>query len=114
MVFSQVVTDLGGHFDTTTGTFECPYYGVYMFSAEVLAFPHERAYARIFLDETYLVGTTAEAVESDPAHNSQASTFVITQCAVGQVVSVRSWVTSRPYGYGNRMTSFSGYMLHRF
>ena len=85
-----------------------------MFSANVLAFPNENAYGLIYLDDNYLVGTFAEAVSSDPNHNSQACAFVITECQAGQVVSVRTWGSSRPYGYSNRMTTFSGYMLQRY
>ena len=109
--FTNERTNLGNHYDPSTSKFRCPFDGTYLFSVSVVSQPGKRMQAQIVKDGAILVRANADDGPTDNIYN-QGSAFVITECAVGQMVWVRAYDTV--YLRAGLASHFSGYMLERY
>ena len=113
ILFDNVQSNFGGHYDMTTCTFTCPYHGIYQFSVNFNAVYDHYMHIEIVRDGTVLGEAMAED-DPDVFIFSHASAFVIVECNVNEQVLARSGVgAGYLYGYYRR-SQFSGYLLHRY
>lgn len=111
--FDSVITNEGNAFNTVTHMFTCPITGMYAFQTALLSQINGFAITEIVKQGTRLVqahteggkpGTTASGY--DQGFNS-----VVTLCQKGEQVWVRNFQHYSDAIYGDRYTTFTGYIL---
>ena len=116
VVYGQVVSNIGGHYNPDTSTFICPFDGVYMFEVTVAANLGYHSYIGINRDNALLVRAWAFGYGSyDRYHTSTAHT--VTACTRGESVWVEAFSSpsSNTHHFEvNRYNHFSGFMIHNY
>ena len=113
ILFNDVQSNFGGHYDSTTCTFTCPHHGIYQSSVNFDAYSDEYLYIEIVRDNTVLGEAVAER-DSGVNINSHASAFVIVECDENEKVWARGGAgTGYLYGAA-KYSQFTGFLLHRF
>ena len=111
--FNAVISNLGGHFNTKTSSFVCPFDGVYFFSLNYLSLFNEGQEddsQLCIMQDTKIIA----CVRSSNNGINHASGFVIVSCSLGESIWVQSVGTSDIAGDENKDTIFSGYLLYRY
>ena len=109
IVFGDVISNFGGHYNPEISTFICPWDGVYLFSVNVQGYSSHYMHIDLMRNDVQLADILIDDISG--TYNRGSTTMVI-NCASGDVVWVRA-------GYSNyihaaaRRTLFSGYLLHR-
>ena len=109
LVFDNVVTNVGGGYNSTTGEFTCPVGGAYVFSLSII---HETEQLIADIQSEGVAYGTAYCFFSDAY--DQGAVTVVMECDEGQVVSaINAGVSSGTlFGGSNRLGSmFTGYLL---
>ena len=110
IVFDQVISNFGGHYNPDTSSFVCPFDGVYMVNISVMSYVGNQAVGDIMHNGRELVSTWADN-HSDTS--TQASNTVLVECQRGDVLWIRSGSSDTTlYGTGRRST-FSAFLMHR-
>ena len=60
VVFDQVISNFGGHYNPDTSSFICPFNGVYMVNVNVQASPGETVYVDVMHNYVVLVQAWAD------------------------------------------------------
>ena len=107
VLFANIITNLGGHYDTSTSKFTWPMNGTYMFAVNFLSSMGERMHVEIMREGTILV---RGLVENNEDEFNTGSAMVITACSAQEQVWVRSLDTGNMQG--SRYSYFSGFLLH--
>ena len=107
VIFDVIVTNIGNNYQAGTSMYVCPRQGIYVFSLAL--FNHHAYYmkANLMCGDKNLA--TAWAFNANK-HNNQGSVTVVTECAAGEQVWVRSYGSRRANGYRNS-NIFSGFLL---
>ena len=111
MVFDQVISNFGGHYNPATSSFVCPFVGAYMVSVNVQAPTDSRlavvnivhndyVYAQVFADNLSGLST-------------QASNTIIIECQRGDVLWVQSASSNTVLYAREGRSSFSAFLIHR-
>ncbi|MCJ8743651.1 hypothetical protein PDJAM_G00096580 [Pangasius djambal] len=107
--FSTVMTNLGDHYDSSTGTFTCKFAGVYYFSYHIVKNGLSLR-ADLVLNDNKIV---ASAVAVDALHTDTASNSAVLQLRDGDRVYVRlNKSDSTLKGTQNLFSTFSGHLLY--
>ncbi|XP_026800173.2 complement C1q-like protein 3 [Pangasianodon hypophthalmus] len=107
--FSTVITNLGGHYDASTGTFTCNFAGVYYFSYHIVKNGLSLRADLVLNDHK----TVASAVAVDALHTDTASNSAVLQLSVGDRVYVRlNKSDSTLKDTQNLFSTFSGHLLY--
>ncbi|XP_066533817.1 complement C1q-like protein 3 [Hoplias malabaricus] len=107
--FSNVVTNLGGRYDSSTGTFTCQSAGVYHFSYNIVK-TGVSLRADLVLNDNKIV---ASAVAVDALHTDTASNSAVLQLRAGDRVYVRlNKSDSTLKDTHNLFSTFSGHLLY--
>ncbi|KAI5619854.1 complement C1q-like protein 4 [Silurus asotus] len=107
--FSTVTTNLGGRYDSSTGTFTCNLAGVYHFSYHIVKSGLSLR-ADLVLNDHKIV---ASAVAVDALHTDTASNSAVLQLRAGDRVYVRlNKSDSTLKDYQNLFSTFSGHLLY--
>ncbi|XP_060592534.1 complement C1q subcomponent subunit C-like [Ruditapes philippinarum] len=118
MTFTEIITNEGNGFDTSTGTFTCPVNGLYYFSLHIMkkrSSSTDAAGCSIYLNGTGKVRAFVDPQDgSNGADNGSygASNSVYLILKVGDVVTIEG-CTSRSSDDVESQTSFSGYLEER-
>ncbi|XP_043074522.1 complement C1q-like protein 4 [Puntigrus tetrazona] len=107
--FNDVITNLGGGYDSSTGTFTCKTAGVYYFIFSIVK-TGQNLRVDLFLNDQTAV---ASAVAVDVLHTDTASNSVVLQLKAGDRLYVRlnsSELSKRDSQ--SRFSIFSGYLLY--
>ena len=110
IVFTNITSNIGGHFQPATSSFLCPVTGVYYFSLSVGNVDSNYvASVRLMKEELHLLSAYCR-----PDGVLQSATAAVTTCERGQSVWVQASGDNRGvYGHPSlRLTSFSGFLLH--
>ena len=110
--FDRVVTNIGGHYNTNTGKFTCPYPGLYVFSLHVVKVTRaDNAYCYIRQNNAdKVIAFSDPSSDSDSGYDS-GSVSVVLHLIRGDVVDLgHCTVVSKIYP-NERMTVFSGFLL---
>ncbi|KAG9282791.1 complement C1q-like protein 4 [Astyanax mexicanus] len=106
--FSNVVTNLGSRYDSSTGIFTCQSAGVYHFSYHILKTGTSLKADLVLNDKT-----VASAVAVDALHADTASNSAVLQLSAGDRVFVRLNKSDRTLKDTNNIFStFSGHLLY--
>ncbi|XP_036438554.1 complement C1q-like protein 3 [Colossoma macropomum] len=106
--FSNVITNLGGRYDSSTGTFTCRSAGVYHFSYHLVK-TGVSLRADLVLNDRVVAG----AVAVDALHTDTASNSAVLQLRAGDRVYVRlNKSDSTLKDTQNLFSTFSGYLLY--
>ena len=105
---TTVITNIGGHYDTSTGQFTCGYPGVYVLSLHIYKHPsYNRAYCNIRKNKTDVIHTY-----SNPYGNNHevtgSSNSVILHLKQGDTVDLGDCTSASTMW---DWTSFSGFLL---
>ncbi|TSK58109.1 Complement C1q-like protein 3 [Bagarius yarrelli] len=107
--FSTVMTNLGGHYDASTGMFTCKLAGVYHFSYHIVKNGLSLR-ADLVLNDHKIV---ASAVAVDALHTDTASNSAVLELKVGDRVYVRLNKSNRTFkDIQNLFSTFSGHLLY--
>ena len=111
ILFDQVVSNFGEHFQAANSVFLCPVDGVYIFSVNVQSTNSYSIAGAIMKETEVLLGFFSG---SNDGSNDTGSTLGVTDCKKGEKI----WVKSYGGGYqmngsSKRYSSFSGFLLHR-
>ncbi|XP_062857388.1 complement C1q-like protein 4 [Trichomycterus rosablanca] len=107
--FTNVITNLGNHYDSLTGTFTCQSAGVYHFSFNIVK-TGVSLRADLVVNNDKVV---ASAVAVDALHTDTASNSAVVQLGSGDRVNVRLIKSdSTLKDTQNLFSTFSGYLLY--
>ena len=111
IVFDDVISNYGGHYNPKTSSFVCPADGVYMISVHVLARKSEDVVADIMQNRDKLVGVQLDGLKRQ--YDGDGGTIVV-QGSRGDVMWIRQGynATGRIYA-ADRRAFFTCYLLHR-
>ena len=111
IVFNEVLSNVGGHYNTDTSSFICPWDGVYVFSVDVQGYVSDPSHIDLMQNSDYRTRVFNDEISY--AYNRGSMTTVL-DCERGDVIWIRAGSTCSIYGGYNRYTTFSGFLLHRY
>ena len=109
IVFNEVLTNAGGHYNAATSSFLCPWNGIYMISANIEGFLSSNIDVDLMRNDVML----ARMYIDDISGYNRGSTTIVTECDRGDVVWVRTGSYGRLYAV-DRRNMFTSHILHRF
>ena len=111
--FNNVRTDIGGHYNTSTGQFKCQYPGTYVFLLHILRDSgHTFAHCYIRKNKSNMVYVYTHPSSTSGYYSS--SNTVVLHLVSGDVVDTGGCsdaVTMNDNGYNGYLTTFSGFLL---
>ena len=110
ILFDDVLSNTGGHYNPTTSTFLCPWDGVYVISVNVQGYEGDGMIIDIMQNSIELVDMYVAAASNV---HSRASTTIVISAARGDAIWVRAGMSNYIY-HGNGYTLFSGHLLQRY
>ena len=114
--FDNVLTNLGGHYDTLHHYFICPDNGLYVFSVTTQTPDPATPWSvsRLLMDGEVIVEGPITYTTTQSYDSGSASTTVVLQCVEDTTIYVEAQAAHDfPYNsYGARLTSFTGYKLY--
>ena len=113
VIYNDVISNIGGHYNPDTSSFICPYDGVYMFDINVISYYYHSAHIAVYRNVTLLSQTQAYSYGDIHQLYPTSSTHVITPCAAGEVVWVRATAATNLHAV-SRFNLFSGYLLYNY
>lgn len=113
MVYDNVVTNIGWHYNRYTGVFTAPQSGTYVFTFTVYCYPGSGVSLHLVANSQIFDGVLCNAQGAD-WHRSSSSTAVI-QTNQGDAVFLRTHHNFTTIGdissYDNARTCFAGWFL---
>ena len=110
IVFNEVLTNAGGHYNAATSSFVCPWDGVYLMSVYVTLARDATTDIDLWRNKVYLAGMRIDDISEV---YSRGGTTIVTECNRGDILWVSNAMdTTVQAAY--RRTLFTGHMLHHF
>ena len=112
IVFDEVISNFGGHYNPETSSFVCPADGVYMIGVHVLARKSYDVIANIMRNYDELVAVRIDSLER---HYNANSGTIVAHGSRGDVIWIRQGynATARIYA-ADRRNFFACFLLYRF
>ena len=114
--FDEVLTNLGGHYNSQTHEFVCPDNGLYVFSVTTQTPQSATPWtvSRLMMQGKVVVEGPITYVATPEHDSGSASITVVLQCTQNYTIYVEAQNAHNfPYNsYGARLTSFTGYKLY--
>ena len=110
IVFDEVLTNAGGHYNAATSSFVCPWDGFYLMSVHVMFRPSIEGNIYLRRGSTWLANIYIDAISG---FYNRGSTTIVTECDRGEIV----WVSTGndvSIWAADRRTLFTGHILHRY
>ena len=108
VVFNHEVTNIGQHYNTSTGVFTCPVSGYYVFDVHIMGQVDKNAEVVIRHNGANL----AWAFADDKYDYQSGSLYVNIVLKTGDTVEVASYTTSFFNHGGGKFTTFSGHLIN--
>ena len=109
--FAKAITNIGGHYNTSSGNFTCEYPGVYVFHLHIVKDEKDTyAWCYIRKNGAYMVYIETSGDSDDASAHIGSSNSVILQLAHGDNVDVAG-CSSILTLYRATETTFSGFLL---
>ena len=109
IVFNEVLTNAGGHYNAATSSFICPWHGVYLISASIECVHSARIDVDLMRNYTFLVSIFIDDISA----LNRGSTSIVVECDRGDKLWVRARLGGIINGYNGRNV-FSAHMIQRF
>jgi len=112
VTFDDVITNIGGAYDVTSGVFTAPVFGTYLFSLTLVCGPNSAMHVGIMKNDRTVFSSLCNG--RNDAQNQNGGTTII-HLDKDDRVNVALTFPVRGYEemYGYHMTSFSGYLLNK-
>ena len=111
IMFDDVISNFGGHYNPETSSFVCPADGVYMISVHALSRKSQDVVADIMRNRDKLVGVRLDSL--DEQYDGDGGTIVV-QGSRGDVIWIRQGYDAAVRIYAvDRRTLFTCFLLHR-
>ena len=108
--FNNVRTNIGGHYDTSTGQFKCQYPGTYVFSLHIVRDSgYTRAYCYIRKNKSNMVYVYTQPSSTSGYYGS--SNTVVLHLVSGDVVDTGGCSDYDTINHFYDATTFSGFLL---
>ncbi|KAH3719098.1 complement C1q tumor necrosis factor-related protein 4-like [Dreissena polymorpha] len=109
--FDTVITNVGNHYDLSTGEFTAPQSGTYFFSLNIVCGQHSYMHVAIFRNKIPVFKSLCDDRYGNSHHQSGGTTIL--QLNKGDKVSVRMTypLAAESEAFGRGMTSFTGYLM---
>lgn len=112
--FDNVVTNIGGFFDTDKNRFISPLAGTYMFSISIACDRGNVMHVSLVKNDEHMF-TALCYNESEISRSQGGGLALLTLNAFDEVKLKMIWPTRKPsHVYGHGTTSFSGYLLRQY
>ena len=109
--FTNVITNIGGHYNTTSGKFTCQYPGIYVFLLHIWKIAGVTdAYCWISKNGSGLISADSSVNSNTASGHDGASTSVILHLVQGDIVDLCPCSAIETFHRG-WTTSFSGFLL---
>ena len=109
IVFDQVLTNAGGHYNAATSSFICPWDGIYLMSVNMEGGESDDIHVELMRNNIQL----ARLIIDNISGYNRGSTTIVTECDRGDVVWVRCYTSGTIWALDKR-NMFTGHILHRF
>lgn len=113
-ILFDTVSQVGTGFDTSTGVFTCPVSGVYLFCANVYAYPTRQTELALFKNGSKIVRSVAPIVTVDVNPNG-ASLSTVISCAANDTINLQAYGDTGGSDWAiydsQGATHFSGYLI---
>ena len=110
IVFNEVQTNAGGHYNAATSSFICPWDGVYLMSVNIESQSSQGIHANLMRNNALLAQMNVDDISG--AFN-RGSTTIVTECDRGDVVWVRAGSIGTLYAR-DRRNMLTCHLLHRY
>ena len=110
IIFDQVLTNAGGHYNAATSSFICPWDGIYLISVNMEGGPSNDIHVDLMQNDVMLARVHIDEISG--GHN-RGSTTIVTECGRGDVVWVRAGSDGTIWAPDCR-NMFTGHILYRF
>ena len=113
IVFEDILTNVGDHYDPTTGVFICPVDGIYQFSLSLFRWNDKyKASATLKVGGAQVL-TTITNLNNEDHGRDQGANIAMTPCREGQWAYIRANTDGFVLTGGkHRLNVFSGMLLH--
>ena len=111
VVFNAVLNNIGGHYNTDTSSFICPWDGVYVFSVSVMGYVNDDSHIDLMHNNNFMTRIWIDGISG--AYNRGSMTTAI-ECERGDVIWNRAGSHCSIHTTGDVRTTFSGFLLHRY
>ena len=110
MIFTNVKYDIGGHYNTSSGTFKCVYSGIYLFMLHIYKTPSSKAaWCRIWKNDFWNAVVSAEPQSSATWYGlHEGSGSAVIHLVRGDIVSAGDCT---PANTIHAYSSFAGVLL---
>ena len=109
IVFDEVLTNFGGHYNPTTSSFICPVDGVYLFSVSMLPYISVNIVVNLMRNNTVLSRAHGDDVSGS---FNPVGTTVVTECSRGEPMWVNVYSSGSIYA-SNQYCVFTGHLIQR-
>ena len=109
IVFNELLTHAGGHFNTATSSFICPWDGIYLVSVTILSGQNDAMRVQLMRNDVMLTDIQVDAIDG---HN-HGSTTVVTECDRSDTLWMRAGRVGTLWA-DDRRNLFTAHILHRF
>ena len=109
VIFDNVITNVGGAYNNSTGVFTAPQDGTYMIQATIRASHGEEIWANLSVNKSRVVSVNARG--TDGRHGMGSQSMVVT-LGKGDIVTIECKNENGNF-YGHYYETFSGYFLFK-
>ena len=110
IVFNEILTNAGGHYNAATSSFICPWDGIYLMSVNIESQSSNGIHVNLMQNDVMLANMNVDDIQG--AFN-RGSTTVVTECNRGDIVWVRAETNGTLYARDQRNV-LTCHLLHRF
>ena len=113
VIFNRIQSSFGDAYEPVSSMFTCPVTGVYVIYLTVTSSVGNEFQALIYHEVSY---SMAVWPDNDVDTRNTGSSTVVRDCDAGQRIWIRSQINGEMYGhpYGNRLSSFSVFLLYAY
>ena len=111
ILFNEVLTNVGGHYNAATSSFICPWHGVYLMSVNVQGYISDYIIIHLMRNSSIIGRILIDRISG--VYN-RGSTTIVTECDRGDILWVRAGTEGAIYTYSYHTTLFTAHMIHRY
>ena len=112
--FAGTVSNIGQHYQNRSHIFICPVHGLYVFTVSLTSVNDGVPYSAVIIHE----GAMLTSVVTHDGNNDQGQALAVTSCYAGERVWVQkqsgTGAVNAHDGSGERLSSFSGYLIKAY
>ena len=111
IVFNEILTNAGGHYNNATSSFICPWHGLYVVSVNVQGYPSDHIQ---IAPKRNSVSIGLMIIDDISGFHNRGSTTFVTECDRGDILWVGTGSFGAIYTHPHPMTLFTVHLIHRY